>query len=352
MTLSYYLIRYPYALTWRIVNLFRKTEKTALYCEDMLDVELFSNIQKHLKKVQIVTKNSIVQRSLLRAGYFSKRWPAFPNTVIMFRNSAWRFPSPRIKKIGLEHGAYNFKRFSKARYYNMFDIFLMTSQTDVERVKKRGVRTAKSIGYPKIDSVYDGSITKDELYTLAARIGLNKNKQTILFSSTWDGSGMSAIEKWYDNINRLSNRYNILATIHPWMSDKYKIALRNNPKIIFINEYVILKYILLSDVCVGDTNSLIAEFCLLDKPVITFRVPQTPRTLPDVIELIEKVSIRIDAFSEIEDAIKRALDNPGEFAQARKELADIVLDNRDGSAGLRAAKEILKFSPGLAFSHQ
>ncbi|MFH2025061.1 MAG: CDP-glycerol glycerophosphotransferase family protein [bacterium] len=347
MTLSYYLIKYPYTLTWRIVNLFRRTDKTVLYCEDVLDVELFSNIQKHLKKVQIVAKNSTVQRSLLRAGYYSKRWPAFPNTVIMFRNSAWRFPSPKIKKIGLEHGAYNFKRFSKAKYYNMFDVFLMTSEIDVERVKKRGVRTAKSIGYPKIDSVYNGSITKEELYTLAARIGLNKSKKTVLFSSTWDGSGMSAIEKWYDKIGQISDRYNLLATVHNWMSEKYKIALKNNPKIIFINDNVILKYILLSDVCVGDTNSLIAEFCMLDKPVITFRIPQTPRTLPDVIEIIEKVSIRIDAFSEIENAIERALNNPGEFAEARKELTDLMLDNRDGNAGHRAAAEILKFSPNL-----
>ncbi len=351
MTFSYYLFKYPYSLTWRIVNLFRKAHETVLYCEDVFDLELFSNIQKHLKKVKIVSKNSIVQRSLSRAGFSSKRWPVFPNTVIMFRNSAWRFPSPKIKKIGLEHGAYNFKRFSKAHYYNMFDIFLMTSQTDVERVKKRGVRTAKSIGYPKIDSACDGSITPKELDTLAARIVLDKTKKTILFSSTWDGSGMSAIEKWYDNIDQLSDQYNVLTTVHPWMSEKYKIALRNNQKVIFINEYVILNYILLSDVCVGDTNSLIAEFCLLDKPVITFRVPPTIRTMPDVIELIEKVSIRIDAFSEIENAIARALNNPGEFAQARKELTDLMLDNRDGNAGLRVAEEILKFSPDLKITN-
>ena len=83
----------------------------------------------------------------------AKRSLVFPDTVIMFRKSAWKFPVKQIKKIGFTHGAYSFKRFPKAYYYNMFDIFFLTSDADLERMIKHGVSTGSVIGYPKTDSI-------------------------------------------------------------------------------------------------------------------------------------------------------------------------------------------------------
>lgn len=347
MVLTYYFIKYPYQIAWKVKKIFRRKHQTVLYCKSPLDAILFENVQKHLKIVKIVAKNSDIKKKLSEIGFKSVKWPVFPDVVIMFRNSAWRFPSKNVKKIGFEHGAYNFKRFSKSYYYNMFDVFFMTSQADVERVKKMGVKTAIAIGYPKIDSACNGSITVADLQRLSAKLKLDKTKKTVLFSSTWDGSGMSAIEKWYDRIDNLSNKYNILATVHSNMSDKYKLALRDNPNIHFIEDYEIIRYIMLSDVCIGDTNSLIAEFCLLDKPIITFRVPHTHRVLPDIIQIIEKISIRIDSIEEVSAAIEHSINNPDEFSEGRRGTTALMLDNVDGNAGLRAAEQILKYSPEL-----
>ena len=96
------------------------------------------------------------------------------------------------------------------------------------------------------------------------------------------------------------------------------MELKNNPDLVFIDDYEILRYIMIADVCIGDTNSLLAEFCLLDKPIITFRVPVTARTMPDVMELIEKISIRIDTFEELAPAVERLFKNGDELFGPKK----------------------------------
>ena len=158
---------------------------------------------------------------------------------------------------------------------------------------------------------------------------------------------MSAITKWYKRLGSLAEQYNVLATVHCWMNNLYRQELSNNPDIYFIKDYEIMKYIFIFDVCIGDTNSLIAEFCLFDKPVITFRVPQTERTMPDIIEMIEKISLRIDTFEEVKPAIQQALKNPNKYSLQRKELVKQMIGTPDGKAGSRAANEIIKLIPRL-----
>jgi CDP-Glycerol:Poly(glycerophosphate) glycerophosphotransferase len=344
---SYYLTTPFYRLTWHALRLFRKKRKIILYCDDAFDIVLFHNVQKHLNPVHIAAKNRKVRKKIEAMGYSSEIMPSFPDAVIMFRNMAWKFPYKKIIKIGFEHGAYNFKRFSKAQYYNQFNIFFMTSETDVARAHARGIKTVKAVGFPKIDSVFDGSISPELLRDLAARIGLDPKKKTLLFSSTWDGSGMSAIHTWYKRVSLLKDRYNLMVTVHAWMDEMYSTELKNNPDLVFIDDYEITRYIRLADVCIGDTNSLLAEFCLLDKPIITFRVPATARTMADVTDLIEKISIRIDTFEELAPAVEKLLKNGDDLSARRKEAVTITLGQPDGKAGLRAAGEIIKLLPEL-----
>jgi Putative glycosyl/glycerophosphate transferases involved in teichoic acid biosynthesis TagF/TagB/EpsJ/RodC len=334
-------------MTWQFFRLFRKKKKIILYCDDALDAVLFRNVQKHLNPIQIVAKNRQVRKKLNFIGYSSRLMPSFPDAVIMFRNTAWKFPCRKIIKIGFDHGAYNFKRFSKAYYYNRFDAYFMSSEAEVARAQKRGIKTVRTIGFPKIDPVFDGSIGPQQLRDLAARIGLDPKKKTLLFSSTWDGSGMSAVHIWYKRISSLKDHYNLMVTVHAWMSETYRKELKNNRDLLFIDDYEILQYIMIADVCIGDTNSLLAEFCLLDKPIITFRVPATARTMPDVIELIEKISIRIDTFEELAPAVEKLLNNGDTLSAQRKEAVKITLGEPDGKAGLRAADEIIKLLPEL-----
>lgn len=351
MVFSYYLTKPVYAFFWHLAQFFRRERLLILYCEDAFDAVLFRNVQKHLpQQVTVYAKNLTVQNDLKNLGYKSRKMPVFPDAVIMFRNMAWKFPCGSVVKIGFEHGAYNFKRFSKAHYYNLFDVFFMTSRHDVKRIQKLGVTTVKAIGFPKVDDAFNGTISEKTLKMVSEKSGIDPSRKTILFSATWDGSGMSAVHRWFDRLGTgiLHRDYNILVTLHPWVSTRYRTVLRQNPDIYFISELDILPYIMLADICIGDTNSLIAEFCMLDKPVITFRVPPTPRTLPDVISLIESISVRIETFEEIPEAIGKLEAQKDLFAQRRKETTRLFFDPLDGNAGKRAAEEITRIVPWLS----
>jgi len=341
MVFSYY-IKYPfYNLIWYILKIIRKKKLNILYCDSSFDITLYKNVGKHLSDIKIVAKNKKVREELKAMGYKNiSLLPSFPDSVIMFRNMAWRFPCKKIIKIGFKHGAYNFKRHSKAQYYDMFNLFFLTSSSEVEIVRKLGVKTELDVAYPKVDSLFDGSITEDDLKILSGLIGLDKTKKTLFFSSTWDGSGMSAIDEWYDKLSLLKDKYNILVTVHDWMNNKYKVALKSNKDIFFIEEIDRLKYIMLSDICICDTSSLIAEICLLGKPLITFKVKNTPRTLMDTVKMIDKISISITHFEELDKAIEKFISNPDLLKNERSEVCKVMFDKPDGQSGKRAAERI------------
>ncbi len=352
MVYTYYFSYLPYNLMWKLCRLFRRKKQYLLHIEDSFDYYIFQNIRPHLAHLDIVVTNKAlipkIKPMLNRKTKFYHYPFCFPDGLIMFRNAAWKYPVKNIIKIGLEHGAYNFKRFPKAEYYNMFDLYLMTSFYDVERIKKLGAKPVKAIGYPKSDSLFNGKYTPAVLDELKARLQLDPNKPTLLFSSTWDGSGMSAVHKWYRHVQSLCPYYNVLVTLHPRMSEYYRNYLSNTKEIHYITDIDIYPYLLISDVCIGDTNSLIAEFCIVNRPIITFSIDATKRTMDDVIELIKSVSIRINTFAELKHAIANALATAEETAPARSQIIARLIEPLDGKAGERAAQEICRLMPELA----
>ena len=52
---------------------------------------------------------------------------------------------------------------------------------------------------------------------------------------------------------------------------RYKDHLMQFKNAVFIDEPDILKYLVVSDLMISDTSSVVYEFLLLDKPVITFK---------------------------------------------------------------------------------
>jgi len=348
---TYYLMWLPYKLAWCAAKVLRRKKLFVVHLEDAFDYFLFRNIRRHLAPLDIVVSSTAIVPKLkpfIEDRVKIYHYPfCFPDGVIMFRNAAWKYPVSKIVKIGLEHGAYNFKRFPHSTYYNLFNLYLMTSGQDVKRLIALGARTVKSVGYPKSDSLFDGSYSPAMLDTLRQKLDLDSNKPVLLFSSTWDGSGMSAVYKWYNKVQELCGSYNVMVTLHPRMSKFYRDFLSQVPGIRYIDAMDIYPYLLLADVCIGDTNSLIAEFCIVNKPIITFSITPTARTMDDVISLIVSISIRVDDFHELPAAITKALATSQTTAAARKQVIGTLIDPLDGKAGLRAAQEIIKLIPEL-----
>lgn len=342
MVLSQYLIQYPYSAVWHGLRALKKNPRVVFYCADYLDYVVFEPVQKYLPSLPVVAKNKRVQHELEKHRIECKVWPTFPQAVIMVRHALHKFPESKIVKIGLRHGAYHFKEFIQAKKYNAFDLYLMTSQKEVELAEKMGIHVAKAVGFPKLDPAFNRTYSEKYLNALRNKMAFDPQKPILVFSSTWDQSGMSAIGKWYKRLGELTDHYNILVTVHPWASKHFVKIIKRTPGVYFISDKNVLPYLMLADIMIADTSSIIAEFCALNKPIITFKVPQRSRSAVEVGKIIADISIQIDHFEEIHHAIKQCLEKPDEKADQRRRANKTFFLKLDGKAGERAAEEIKK----------
>jgi CDP-glycerol glycerophosphotransferase (TagB/SpsB family) len=348
MVLSYYLRKVPYASTWHALRMLGRNPDVLAYCSEPLDYVVLEPVLRHLSPFPVIARNRRTAAYLAQRDVQPCRLPSFPKAVIMCRHAAHRFPVRRIVKIGFRHGAYHFKQFANARYYNAFDIYFVTGRHEEDEARAHGIRTARAIGFPKLDPAFDGTYGPETLQTYREAARIDPSRKTVLFTATWDRSGMSAIGEWIGRVDSLAEQYNVLATVHPWTSRKYQAALRASEGACFVEDPNVIPYLLISDVLVGDSSSIIAEFCALDKPIVTFELPETARTVPEVTAMLERISTRITETAQLGPAIEAGLANPGAMSDQRRRTSEMMFDRLDGQAGRRAADVIRELVPALA----
>ncbi len=348
MVLSYYMFKPFYSLIWNVMKYLNKTLPVVFYCGDPLDYYVFQPVQRYLCDIPVVTDKLKTYRFLRKQGLKARFGISFPDTVIMSRHATHKFPSDSIYKIGMRHGAYHFKQFSSQDNYNKFDLYFVTSEADAEAARRRGISNIVSAGFPKLDSYVQTERNSVNPYELKQKLGL-ENRPTLLFFATYDKSGMSAVQLWYDKLECLTKRWNVLVTLHPRISAKYRNMILTTRSVRFLNEYQILPYILISDVCIGDTSSLIAECCALNKPLITWRTAKAKRSVTEIDAILKGISIRISDFSELAPAIEKSLAHPDAKDSQRQKANRIFFDNLDGKAGERMANWLVNLIPALSF---
>lgn len=342
MVFSYYLYKYPYKFIWYFKKFF-KLEEIIFYCADPLDYEMFLPIQKYLQKITIVAKNKKTKDYLSEKKIEYKTMPVFPKLVIMGRHEHYKFPVEQIVKIGFDHGLYQFKRWTSSKNYNGFNVYFVSSEDQVSKAKARGIKSTVAIGYPKLDNAFNGVYNKEYLELIKRKAKIDSHKKTIIFTSTWNVDGLSQIHKWIDEVQTLTDKFNILLTAHTWTEEKFLTKLKEVKNAVYLEDFDITPYLMISDFFVGDYNSLMGEFCAFNKPIISFKVPPSDRAIPEVVELIKKISVQIENFDEIYNAINSYMRNPNLKADERQKANQILFYKLDGKAGERAANIIKNY---------
>ena len=107
-------------------------------------------------------------------------------------------------------------------------------------------------------------------------LAANKATKIVLYAPTFSPSLTSA-PYLLEEIKRLASNkaYVILIKFHDLMAqeqiDAYRKLAAEVENIHFESEKNIIKYLLISDLMISDTSSVVYEFLLLDKPVLTFK---------------------------------------------------------------------------------
>jgi hypothetical protein len=342
MKLSEYLLTGPYYFSWKVKKLFDSAPPVIdFYIGEMMDYFIMKPIIRKFPEARIVAKNFTIRKELEQLGVEVILWPSFPDVVIMARHAMHEFPIDNVIKIGMAHGVYQFKRFIKAKKYNVFQRFFMTSEDHLAMGEKIGIECGVAIGCPKLDQAFNGEVDDSYLNELRDSLQLDSSKPTIMFSATWDKSGMSSIDRWHERIDELAEAYNVMVTLHPFMSQHYRDSILAKKNIRYIESYNTVPYLMLADLLVSDTSSIIGEFCAFNKPIVTFRVDSGKRLTEEIKELIGSISVVVDTFDEAKTAIEQSLKND-RLGQAREAANKKFFYALDGQAADRAAEEIKK----------
>lgn len=179
-------------------------------------------------------------------------------------------------KVQIFHGLAGEKKgHFRIRHY--FDLYLTQGPYFTERFNKlKSIHKDFEVietGWPKLD-IYGTDKSAFEQYRIELLQKYNA-KKILLYAPTFSPKLTSA-PFLVEQIKSLAKNkdYLILLKFHPLMDESwtqvYKDLANEIPSVIFETEKNIIKFLLISDILISDTSSVIYEFLLLDKPVITF----------------------------------------------------------------------------------
>ena len=256
-----------------------------------------------------------------------------PMAVLVVDNKVYDF-FPGIK-VQLFHGFNIHKRISPSYngHFNirgLFDLYCTQGENttpEFERLSNlKGHFKAYETGWPKIDALFKDYPNEEVVLKPSSR-------PCILYTSTFT-KGITSTPYLYDEIKRLitSREWDWLITFHPKMDretvEKYK-QLAQYDNVIFYegdNNIPLLKR---ADVMICDSSSIIIEFQMQNKPVVTFKNTHPGDYLID-----------IDDPDLLEQSIEKALSPSEELLRSIRKNSDILNPYRDGKSSERVLDAI------------
>ncbi len=249
-----------------------------------------------------------------------------PDAVFVASNWVpYFFPGAKVQ---LFHGFNAEKRDEQIGHFRIrgdFDLYCIqvpsTTSKFQQLAKQHGYFRAIETGWPKVDPLFQ----EGERPGLREQLGIDK--PIVLYTSTFSRR-LTAAPRLHDTIAQLANddRWHWLVNLHPKMdttiTDSYKALEGQNLN--FIDTDNIIPLLKAADVMVSDTSSVVFEFMLQDKPVVTCRHRNPGPHL-----------LNIQEASELENTINTALTRPPELMSEIKKYADWLHPYRDGHSSER-----------------
>jgi len=234
-------------------------------------------------------------------------------------------------KVEVFHGFNARKRKSNRGHYRIrgfFDLYCTqgpdTTQYFQQLAQKHRFFRVVETGWPKMDPLFEKPLPRKQ-----------SRRPVVLFTSTFTPR-LSAAEPLRETIRDLAaiGKWKWIANFHPKMDRsvvaRYQTIQSDDFKLIETDDTIPL--LQEADVIVSDTSSIISEFCLQQKPAVTFR---NRRPGPHLVNIT-------DPF-ELAPAIEYALSTPQTLMGAIRKYNQHIHPYRDGRSSFRVLEATDRF---------
>lgn len=245
------------------------------------------------------------------------------NPVVVFAPGNWVYDFFPGVKVQVFHGYPINKRNDKFddhfRIRGWFDVYCTQgdSSTATFRELERKYRYFK---------VYEtGWCKADSFFTPEVKAVSREGKKPTVFVATTFSKDISSLCEFYPLIKRLADEkdWNWIITLHPKLQDtdlraKFTKLAESHHNIDFRQVLSGVEDMAESDVLLCDSSSIIIEYMLLDKPVVTYRNTRPGKYLVNVLDIA-------DVVPALEYAMKRPvelMDNIRKYAQWHEHYRD------------------------------
>ncbi len=229
------------------------------------------------------------------------------------------------------------KSHYKIRHY--FDVYFTSGPFVTEKFKelrkKHKYFLVEETGWSKIDYILRYPTKK-----IRNEFKIPKNKRIILYAPTFSPK-MQSTKDILPIIPKIIKDDEIwFVKFHDLMNKKIVESFKGNisSNIKLIDSFDITPFLHLADVLISDTSSVIYEFLVLDKPIITFKTQGR----------FDK-GIDISHPDELRKAIDRSLQNPEEFRENRMKHIQEINPYLDGRISENIIKKLIKLKEQNAF---
>lgn len=314
--------------------------KCILFCQNNYAFGILEPIKAYLEKEQhdyiwFITKNIIFDFP-----YKSENYTTSISDLVSFQSDAIFVPGNEVPhflrglKIQIFHGLAGEKK-GHFRIRQYFDLYLTQGPyfTDTFNSLKDIHKDFDVIetGWPKLDVF----ATDKHQYDKEKQNLLKKAKaeKVLLYAPTFSPKLTSA-PFLVEEIKNLAKNpdYVILMKFHPLMDEKwleiYTNLANKTLNIIFESEKNIVKFLLMADLLISDTSSVIYEFLLLDKPTISFRNISNKIHWENSLEYID-----------LADLVKKNLDEDP-YKESRNYIFNQYHPYKDGKSAERMVESV------------
>ena len=234
-------------------------------------------------------------------------------------------------KVQVFHGFSVDKRSHKKGHFRirgLFDLYCTQGPSTTREFKKLSYK------HKHFDVIETGWSKVDDLFPIQKK---ENKRPIILVASTFTKSmSLAHDDEVFEEVKRIIklNNWDWLITLHPKMDieivKKFKSIKEKN--VTYIENLNDLEPLKIADVMLSDTSSVITEFLIQYKPVVTYKNKNPKRHL-----------INIKTADEIKQSILSALELPQELMSNIKSYVDEIHPYNDGKSSARVIDATLLF---------